>query len=191
MNNKNKSMREQRFQKVAEVVSEYNIKTILEIGCGDGKFLPYLNEIKTINRIMAIDKDKKKIDKVKRLYTRVESYCESFLDYHNEFKTVDCIVAIEVIEHLESAELTRFKEIIFSVLKPKLIVFTTPNFEYNVHYPVLYNGFRHSTHVFEFTPLQLSNWGNEIIKNFRNYEFHTDFCDNVGSSQIIVFYRRF
>ncbi len=188
---KKKSIREQRFEAVAEILLKYDIKSVLEFGCGDGKFLPYLNNIKKVNRIAVVDKDEKKINKIKKAFTNVNSYCKSFLEYHDEFEGFESIVAIEVIEHLDERELLEFINVVFLKLQPKIIVFTTPNKEYNINYPVLYDGLRHSTHVFEFSPVQLEKWGKEIIGKFKKYEFCVGFCDEGGSSQIIVFNRRY
>lgn len=185
----NKTVRIQRFEKVLDIISNYNIRSIIEFGCGDGKFIPYIKSIHNLMRIAVIDKDKNKIHKIKKANEDIECYCTSFLEYSKDFNGFDCIVAIEVIEHLSSDEIQSFIEIVFGKLKPQLVILTTPNIEYNVNYPVLYNGLRHNTHLFEFSPFELSNWGNKIVTLFNEYDFYTDFCDINKSSQIIVFTR--
>ena len=47
-------------------------------------------------------------------------------------KDVDAVVAIELIEHLEEDTLKLVPESIFGQIKPKLVILTTPNREFNV-----------------------------------------------------------
>lgn len=184
-----KTIREQRFEKVIEIISCNNIRNVAEFGCGNGKFIPYLKKLNNIKEIAVIDKDEKNIKRLKSKYTDVKSYCASFLSLYNQFIGFDCVVAIEVIEHLSNHELAQLKRVVFEIISPKLIIFTTPNIEYNVNYPILFDGFRHATHLFEFSPTELCNWGKDIVVQYKNYNFYTDFCDVNTSSQIIVFYK--
>lgn len=185
----NKTIRVQRFEKVIDIISNYNIKSIIEFGCGDGKFIPYIKSIHNLIRIAVIDKDKNKIHKIKNTNDDIECYCNSFLEFNKDLNGFDCILAIEVIEHLSNDEIQVFIEIVFGKLKPKLVILTTPNIEYNINYPILFNGLRHNTHLFEFSPSELNDWGKKIVDLFEDYAFYTDFCDINKSSQIIVFTR--
>lgn len=186
-----KSIRIQRFEKVMEILSNHDIRSMLEVGCGDGKFIPYTNRLSTINRIAVVDVNEKKINRIRRCFPDVESYCASFFENTYEFEGFECIVAIEVIEHFTYEEMIKFVDKIFSKIKPKLAVFTTPNIEYNSNFQDLYNGLRHKTHVFEFSPVQLFEFGKSVISKYNFYDYYTDFCDESGSSQLIVFIRRY
>lgn len=184
------SVRVQRFNKVLSILKEYNTKSVIEFGCGSGSFLPYIKKIDTIKKIGVIDKNEKKTKKIANSYPGVNVYNNSFLRYCSEFLGYDSVVAIEVIEHLTETELNRFIEIIFVEIRPRIVIFTTPNFEYNVNYPILFNGLRQKSHHFEFSPHELYEWGNRIVEKFNSYIYYTDFCDKDKSSQIIVFLRR-
>ena len=46
---------------------------------------------------------------------------------------------------------------IFGFLRPKRVVMTTPNAEYNVLFPG-FTGFRHHDHKFEWTRAQFQEW---------------------------------
>lgn len=184
-----KTIREQRFEKVKEVITKYGVSTVLEIGCGNGNFVPYVDKLKQVTRIAVLDKAEKKIEKIRKKYEFIESYCVSFLEYHNFFDGFECVVAIEVIEHLKEEELEQLKQVIFNMLKPRLVIFTTPNRDYNVNYPLLHNGLRHSTHQFEFTTVELEKWGREIVTAHTDYSYYTEYCDMCHSSQIIIFYK--
>lgn len=61
------------------------------------------------------------------------------------------------IEHLELPELEAFPGNVFGQLKPRLVVVTTPNSEFNVLFPNC-TGFRHYDHKFEWTRQQFQEW---------------------------------
>jgi len=71
----------------------------------------------------------------------------------------DAATVIEVIEHLDQARLAAFERVLFEFAKPKAIVMTTPNVEYNVKFETLPAGkMRHKDHRFEWTRLQFQSW---------------------------------
>ena len=51
----------------------------------------------------------------------------SFLTQHN----LEAITLIEVIEHIEMSSLANLEENIFGVISPKIVIVTTPNYEFN------------------------------------------------------------
>ena len=179
----------QRQDKILNLIHYYNVKSIIEFGCGDGKFISSLYSKNIIDKFAAIDKNMHKIDKLKNRFPCIDFYAASFLEYNEKFSYYDCIIAIEVIEHLTDMELCILTDIIFGRLKTRIVIFTTPNIEYNINYPILYNGFRNSTHIFEFSPEQLEKFGDSVIIKYNDYKFKTDFCDIDHSSQIILFER--
>ena len=183
------SVRQQRYMKVLNLILDYKLTSILEFGCGDGKFLSLLKNTEVVRKIAGIDKNEKKIRRLQKKYPDIELYHSSFLEEHETFYHYDGIIGIEIIEHLYSEELETLIKIIFGKYQPKIIIFTTPNIEYNIHYPVLYDGLRHETHVFEFTPEELYAWGNKIISQYHIYTYMADFCDKSHASQIITFIR--
>jgi hypothetical protein len=72
-----------------------------------------------------------------------------------------------VIEHLDSGRLTAFERVLFEFARPKTIVITTPNSEYNVKFPSLPAGqFRHADHRFEWTRAQFRNWATGVAARY-------------------------
>ena len=47
----------------------------------------------------------------------------------------EAITAIELIEHLFLEELPNFEENVFGFLEPGVVVITTPNRDFNAHFP--------------------------------------------------------
>jgi 2-polyprenyl-3-methyl-5-hydroxy-6-metoxy-1,4-benzoquinol methylase len=64
----------------------------------------------------------------------------------------DAAVVVEVIEHLDPPRLSAFERVLFQHAKPRTVVLTTPNAEYNIMWETLPAGnFRHPDHRFEWT----------------------------------------
>ena len=75
----------------------------------------------------------------------------------------DIATVIEVIEHLDTSRLASFERVLFEFAKPKFVVMTTPNAEYNVKFETLPSGrFRHKDHRFEWTRKQFRAWAKEV-----------------------------
>lgn len=75
----------------------------------------------------------------------------------------DAATCIEVIEHLDPPRLTAFERVVFEFARPKTVVLTTPNIEYNVKFESLPAGkLRHRDHRFEWTRAEFHGWANEV-----------------------------
>ena len=84
----------------------------------------------------------------------------------------DAAAVVEVIEHLDPPRLHAFERVLFEFAKPKTIVITTPNAEYNVKFENLPAGnFRHKDHRFEWTRKQFQSWASGVAERF-GYSVH-------------------
>jgi hypothetical protein len=99
---------------------------------------------------------------------------------------------VEVIEHLDLGRLKAFERVIFEFAKPKMIVLTTPNQEYNVMWEKLdAEDMRHHDHRFEWTRAEFAQWA-ERVAQAHGYQFEIlpigDEAENVGApSQMAIF----
>jgi len=72
-----------------------------------------------------------------------------------------------VIEHLDRPRLAAFERGAFEFARPRMLVVTTPNAEYNVRWPSLPAGrFRHRDHRFEWTRAEFERWGSAVADRF-------------------------
>lgn len=79
----------------------------------------------------------------------------------------DAASVVEVIEHLDPPRLSAFERVLFGHAKPKTVVITTPNAEYNPMWETLPAGkFRHHDHRFEWTRKEFQSWSVDIGKRF-------------------------
>ena len=104
----------------------------------------------------------------------------------------DAAAVVEVIEHLDLNRLKAFERVLFEFAKPKTVVLTTPNKEFNM----MWDNFdveemRHDDHRFEWTRKEFSEWTNRIGKTY-NYKVELlpigDEVENIGTpSQMVIF----
>ena len=200
----------QRYEAVAQVINEIQAKSVLDMGCSEGKFLTYVKEkCASVEKIVGVDIDRSLLEStnhfirprpfeyiVKRTAPLIMSlYCGSIIQSDERFYDFDLISCIEVIEHLYDDILSKVPYNIFGVMKPKNVVITTPNCEYNQLFKD-FSGLRHSDHKFEWTRNQFQLWCTHV-KN--TYGYSVKFSGvglspsdlNVGyCSQIAVFRRQ-
>ena len=107
------------------------------------------------------------------------------------FKGYDGATVVEVIEHLDPSRLSAFEKVVFALARPKTIVITTPNREYNVkleNLPRNCDGesqsgkLRHPDHRFEWTPSEFQSWAKSVAERF-GYEVQ---FQPIGESDSVV-----
>lgn len=142
------SLYEKRIHTVFHLLQQEHVTSVLDFGCGDGRFLRYLINYNFFTRIGGVDNSLPRLARAKHRIgsdPRVFLYPQSFFVDNPEFSLYGAIVVMEVIEHLEKEELNLLFQNIFRIAPP-LIIVTSPNRDYNYHYPTLYNGLRHPSH---------------------------------------------
>ncbi|KAF9119043.1 Small RNA 2'-O-methyltransferase [Mortierella sp. GBA39] len=75
----------------------------------------------------------------------------------------DALVCLEVVEHLDPPVLEKFWSVVLGSLKPKMVIVSTPNAEFNIYFPQLNYGkpnaiFRNDDHRFEWTRQDFQDW---------------------------------
>lgn len=77
----------------------------------------------------------------------------------------DAATLVEVIEHIEPHRLSALVLSLFVDARPRMVVMTTPNREYNVLFEGLKDGkLRHPDHRFEWTRSEFENWANTVAE---------------------------
>jgi 3' terminal RNA ribose 2'-O-methyltransferase Hen1 len=171
------SLNEQRYRSVISVLKDLGAKRIVDVGCGEGKLLRYLLEEPSFTEITGLDVSYRALEiaterlKMERLPDKVREKIKLLhgsLTYRDRrLEGFDAATIIEVVEHLDSARLTAFERVVFEFARPKSIVLTTPNADYNVKFETLPAGkFRHPDHRFEWTRAQFKEWADGIAARY-------------------------
>ncbi|XP_063392643.1 uncharacterized protein LOC134678123 [Cydia fagiglandana] len=82
----------------------------------------------------------------------------------------DAVIAVEMIQKLLPHDLDRLVHNVFGFVKPWVVLFTTPNADFNCLLKNLdKNGLRQSDHYFEWTREQLHDWCSNIVLRYPEY----------------------
>jgi 3' terminal RNA ribose 2'-O-methyltransferase Hen1 len=163
---------EVRMQAVLAVLRSAGAKTVVDLGCGEGKLLKELIEDPAFERIVGMDVSWRSLEIAqKRLHfdrmapfvrKRIELIHGSLMYRDQRLAGFGAAAAVEVIEHLDPPRLAAFERVVFEYAQPATVIITTPNAEYNVRFPTLPAGqFRHRDHRFEWTRAQFADWAGE------------------------------
>lgn len=166
------SLADERVGAVLAVLRAEGARTVLDLGCGEGRFLRALLADAVFEKIVGVDVSHRALERAtERL--RLEdlparrreriALLHGALTYRDKrLAGFDAAVVIEVIEHLDPDRLRAFERVLFECARPTSVVITTPNVEYNVHFPGLPAGrFRHRDHRFEWTRAEFEAWAAE------------------------------
>lgn len=168
---------QQRIGAVIAVLRGAGAKRVLDLGCGEGKLLRSLLEEKALTEIVGMDVSYRSLEiasqrlKLDRLPTKQKERLKlmhgSLMYRDKRLAGYDAATVVEVIEHLDAPRLAAFERVVFESARPKTIIVTTPNAEYNVKFEMLPAGqFRHKDHRFEWTRQQFQQWAGRVCERF-------------------------
>ena len=167
------SLNQKRIGLVVDTLRGLGASSVVDLGCGEGRLLAALLREKSVTRVVGLDVSMRALDiaeerlKLDRLPPAVRGKVELMhgsLTYRDRRLTgFDCATAIEVVEHLDLGRLAAFSRVLFEFARPKAVIMTTPNAEYNAKFEKLAAGqFRHPDHRFEWTRAEFQNWATNI-----------------------------
>lgn len=168
-------LNDQRMDAVLNALKSSGAKSVIDLGCGEGRLLRMLIKDKQFERIAGTDVSVRSLQvaserlKLERLPERVRERLELFqgsLIYRDKrLEDFDAAACVEVIEHLDPPRLAAFERVVFEFARPKNVVITTPNAEYNVKFSTLPAGrFRHKDHRFEWSREEFQQWALSVAQ---------------------------
>ena len=171
------SLNEQRLGSVVAALRGLRVRTVLDLGCGEGKLLRELLKDRDIERLVGVDvstvalekaTERLKLDRMPELQRRrLELLHGSLLYRDRRLGGFDAAAVVEVIEHMDPPRLAAFERVVFEFARPLGVVVTTPNVEYNVKFETLPAGkFRHRDHRFEWTRGEFQTWAQGLAERF-------------------------
>ncbi|MFJ3223936.1 3' terminal RNA ribose 2'-O-methyltransferase Hen1 [Streptomyces sp. NPDC086783] len=148
---------------------------VLDLGCGQGQLVqallkdPRYTEIVGVDvsmRALTIAARRLKLDRLgERQAARVKLVQGSLAYTDKRLKGYDAAVLSEVIEHLDLPRLPALEYAVFGSARPRTVLVTTPNVEYNVRWETLPAGHsRHGDHRFEWTREEFRAWARAVAE---------------------------
>ncbi|MEM7221935.1 MAG: 3' terminal RNA ribose 2'-O-methyltransferase Hen1 [Pseudomonadota bacterium] len=197
-------LNELRLETVVAALREADVRSVVDVGCGEGKLLTRLMKERVFTRIVGLEVSARALQiagrrlKLERLTPRQRARIELIQGaavYRDErLAGFDGAALVEVIEHIEPDRLPAFERTLFALAQPRVVVVTTPNREYNATFEDFNPArLRHPDHRFEWTRAELQNWAEGVAER-NGYGFqisgigeaHADFG---APTQMAVFRR--
>jgi 3' terminal RNA ribose 2'-O-methyltransferase Hen1 len=177
-------LNDQRLAAVIDALTSCGAKRVLDLGCSSGNLLKRLLEKKQFEQIIGLDvshrileiaADRLRLARLPpRQRQRIDLWHGSLTYRDKRLSGFDAAAIVEVIEHLDSPRLAALERVLFEFARPKRVVVTTPNVEYNVRFPGLPAGkFRHRDHRFEWTRSEFHAWAGRVAARFGYHVTHT------------------
>lgn len=193
------SQQENRLNAVIWHLHDLGAQSILDLGCGSGDLLVRLSEMPQFTRVVGIDVSARALNEARqRLNLAIESDDSrislrhaSFAEPDARFKGFDAGVLLETIEHINPNLLSTVELAVFGCFRPKAVLVTTPNKDYNVIHGIPSGRFRHPDHRFEWGRNKFQKWSAGVAERNGYTVFFVDIGEmdlHLGSStQMAVF----
>ena len=171
------NLNQQRLGSVIAALKSSGAQQVIDLGCGEGNLLKLLVKEGQFTRITGVDVSHVALErasaklKLERAGDSMRKRIQLFqgaLTYKDaRFAGYDAVCVTEVVEHLDLPRLAAFERVLFEFARPPVVVLTTPNKEYNVHYQYLYgDALRHGDHRFEWSRQEFRAWAERVAAEF-------------------------
>ncbi|MCX5150129.1 MULTISPECIES: 3' terminal RNA ribose 2'-O-methyltransferase Hen1 [unclassified Streptomyces] len=167
----------QRREAVLAALRTAGAARVLDLGCGQGQLVQALLKDAAFTEIVGVDVSMRALGtaakrlRLERMGERQSSrvqLLQGSLAYTDKRLTgYDAAVLSEVIEHLDLPRLPALEYAVFGSARPRTVLVTTPNVEYNVRWETLPAGHvRHGDHRFEWTREEFRTWAGEVAERY-------------------------
>ncbi|MEV7682736.1 3' terminal RNA ribose 2'-O-methyltransferase Hen1 [Streptomyces sp. NPDC088341] len=172
---KEPSLADQRREAILTTLRATGAGTVLDLGCGQGQLVQALLKDARFTRIVGVDVSVRALaiagrriglDRMSERQAARVTLTQGALTYTDKrLKGYDAAVLSEVVEHLDLPRLPALEHAVFGAARPRTVIVTTPNVEYNVRWETLPAGHaRHGDHRFEWTREEFRDWAGEVAR---------------------------
>ncbi|GGZ88111.1 3' terminal RNA ribose 2'-O-methyltransferase Hen1 [Streptomyces echinoruber] len=163
----------QRRAAIVAALTEAGAARVLDLGCGPGQLVQELLKDRRFTEIVGVDVSRRALALAERRLrlermgerqaSRVRLLQGSLVYTDTRLKGYDAAVLSEVVEHVDPPRLPALEYAVFGTARPRTVIVTTPNVEYNVRWETLPAGHvRHDDHRFEWTREEFRTWARAV-----------------------------
>lgn len=167
----------QRREAILAALRTAGAARVLDLGCGQGQLVQALLKDVAFTEIVGVDVSMRALGMAakrlrlermgERQSSRVQLLQGSLAYTDKRLAGYDAAVLSEVIEHLDLPRLPALEYAVFGSARPRTVLVTTPNVEYNVRWETLPAGHvRHGDHRFEWTRAEFRTWAGEVAERY-------------------------
>jgi len=167
------SLNDLRHQTVLQALRDAGATTVLDLGCGEGKLLRLLLADPRFTRVtgadvsmqtLSIANERLNLDRLPDRQRERLTLFQTALTYRDRrLEGYDAAALVEVVEHVDLDRLPAFERSVFAYARPKTVIVTTPNRDWNATIPALSGGkLRHRDHRFEWSREEFAAWAARI-----------------------------
>ncbi|MFF2196135.1 3' terminal RNA ribose 2'-O-methyltransferase Hen1 [Streptomyces sp. NPDC058157] len=162
-----------RREAVLDALREAGAARVLDLGCGEGQLVQALLKDTAFTEIVGVDVSVRALTTASRRLrlermgerqsSRVRLLQGSLAYTDKRLAGYDAAVLSEVVEHVDLPRLPALEYAVFGSARPRTVLVTTPNVEYNVRWESLPAGrVRHRDHRFEWTREEFRTWAGRV-----------------------------
>lgn len=159
-------LHERRLAVITGALLAAGARSVLDLGCGEGVLMARLAEQAQFTRLLGIDVSGCALETAREVLCldplalpgRIAVLHASFTESDPQFCGFDAAVMLETIEHVDPGRLSLVERAVFGCYRPRTVLITTPNQEYNAVHGMNPGVFRHPDHRFEWDRPRFRRW---------------------------------
>ncbi len=166
-----------RREAILAALREAGAARVLDLGCGQGQLVQAMLKEARFTEVVGVDVSMRALHAAgrrlrpermsERQAARVTLVQGSLTYTDPRLSGYDAAVLGEVIEHIDPPRLPAAEYAVFGAARPRTVVVTTPNAEYNVRWESLPAGHvRHHDHRFEWTREEFRAWAHGVAERY-------------------------
>lgn len=189
------ALHDARLAAVMGALKARQARSVADLGCGDGALLLRLAADPFFSRLagLELDADRLRAARARPELAGVAFAFGSMTDAAALPRGFDAAVMVETLEHLPSDRLGAWEAALLGAVRPRVVVLTTPNAEFNPLLGVPSGRMRRPDHRFEWDRARFRAWAEGVAAR-RGYAVEVSDAPAVhgalgGPSQMAAFQR--